>query len=84
MPTLHPPKIDVQKAKAIWQEYQRDHDITPMLHKTVGIDPETGDVWFGESALDAAQQQTEQLGLSRPLFFIEVGKDYYVKKGGRR
>jgi hypothetical protein len=84
MPTLHPQSMDTERAKAIWQAYQHAHDITPMLQKTVGIDPEISELWFGNSALDITQQQIVQRGHAKPLFFVEVGKDYYVRKGGRR
>lgn len=83
-PTLHPSPIDSEKAKAIWNDYQSNHDISTLKTKTVGIDPESGEIWFGTSALDVSDQQEKRNGNSKPLFFIEVGKDYYVRKGGRR
>jgi hypothetical protein len=76
-------EVDVQKALRVWQEYKKQHDLSNWpAHEAVGIDPETGEVWFGESALDIATKLEAQ-GVRRPLFFLRVGSDYYQRKGKR-
>jgi hypothetical protein len=47
---------DSQKAQQIWAEYQKRNDVSPYLEKAVGIDPVTGSVLFGDSALDIVQR----------------------------
>ena len=74
---------DTARAYQIWQEYQTQHDVEKLRGKTAGIDPANRRVWFGESAADIVEQMTNE-GISRPLFFIRVGSDYYLRKGGRR
>jgi hypothetical protein len=48
---------DSIKARDIWAEYQRQHDVSALHGKAVGIDPVSGRVWFGESAAAIMQQQ---------------------------
>lgn len=71
------------RAKRIWKEYQQAHDLSDRTGQAAGIDPETGDVWFGEDALDIVRQRREK-GLDSPLFFERVGSATYLRKGGRR
>ena len=71
---------DSHKAKHIWTEYQKQHDITERIGQTVGIDPKTGQVWFGDSALEIVQQRLAE-GLTSPLFFERVGYVSYLRKG---
>lgn len=75
--------MDIQRAQQIWSEYQREHDVSMHLGETAGIDPISGRVWIGESAL-AVRRQLEAEGLSILLYFVRVGRDYYYRKGGRR
>lgn len=74
---------DTERAKALWAEYLARNDISGQLDLTAGIDPDTGHVWFGTSALDIWEQQ-RKVGTPRPLYYVRVGKDYYITKGGRR
>jgi hypothetical protein len=83
-PVLHPPPIDAAKAEAIWKQYQSLHDVSAYHDQAVGIDPETGEVWFGESASQIADQMRASHGVAKPLYFTRVGTNYYVRKGGRR
>lgn len=71
---------DTLRAKRIWVEYQRGHDLTARIGQTVGIDPNSGRIWFGESILDVVSQRDAE-GLSSPLFFERVGSDTYYQKG---
>ena len=74
---------DSIRAKQIWNEYQQLHDVSPRQGQAVGIDPATGQVWFGKTALEIWKQM-EAAGHMVPLFFLRVGQDHYVRKGGRR
>ena len=74
---------DVARAKEIWAEYQKQHDVSSRRGQAVGIDPANGRVRFGESGIDIYQQMEVQ-GAVAPLFLIRVGYDYYVRKGGHR
>jgi hypothetical protein len=49
----------------------------------VGIDPASGRVWIGEAATDIWKQQ-EAEGIDVPLYYVRIGSDYYVRKGGRK
>jgi hypothetical protein len=69
-------------ATRFWAEYQRTHDLTDRLGQTAGIDPNTGQVWFGESIQDVVAQRDAE-GVSTPLQFERVGSATYYIKGGR-
>jgi hypothetical protein len=73
---------DSARARRFWSEYQQRHDVSDRIGQAVGIDPDTGRVWFGESAIDIRRQQ-EAEGDSKPLYVLRVGYDYYLRKGGR-
>jgi hypothetical protein len=77
------PKVDGARAKEIWAEYQRQHEVSQLKGKAVGIDPVTEQVFFGDSAAAIATRLREE-GQFRPLFFLRVGYDYYIRKGARR
>jgi hypothetical protein len=74
---------DTARAIGFWAEYKRQHDVSARIGKAVGIDPVTGRVWFGESALDVVNRMKGE-GIDRPLYFLRVGYDYYLRKGGHR
>jgi len=76
-------EADTARACQIWENYQREHDLTGRVGQAVGIDPSSGRVWFGASAKDIVLQLVAQ-GIHTPLFFLRVGQDYYARKGGRR
>lgn len=75
--------LDVERACQIWEEYQKQHDVSDHIGQTAGIDPVSGRVWFGESALDIVRQMDVE-GAFTPLYFVRVGYDYYERKGGHR
>lgn len=75
-------EADTQKAKEIWAEYQKSHDVSDRKGQAAGIDPKTGEVWFGESMIDIVDQRKAK-GLRSPLFFVRVGYPAYWRKGGR-
>jgi hypothetical protein len=72
-----------KQAIEIWKDYQRNHDVSIHTGKVVGIVPLTGEVWFGESAKDIANQM-EQAGKRSEFYCVRVGHDYYFRKSGRR
>ena len=74
---------DSRNAKRIWTEYQEQHDITERIGQTAGIDPKSGRIWFGDSAIAIVEQRRIE-GLNSPLFFERVGYEAYLWKGGRR
>jgi hypothetical protein len=76
-------EAETAAAKRIWSEYQKAHDVSALAGQTAGIDPESGRIWFGASALEAARKMREE-AIDGPLFFIRVGQDHYLRKGGRR
>lgn len=75
--------VDVERARQIWAEYQKTHDVSDRKGQAVGIDPVSGRVWFGESGIDIYKQM-EAEGTVAPVYLVRVGYDYYVRKGGHR
>jgi hypothetical protein len=74
---------DTERAQQVWAAYQRQHDISDRLGQTAGIDPVSGQIWFGASAKDIVAQM-EAEGRVMPLYFVRVGTDYYRRKGHYR
>ncbi len=73
-------EADTARAKEIWAEYQKQHDVSDGKGQAVGIDPVSGRVWFGKSATDIWRQM-EVEGTESSLYFVRVGYDYYGRKG---
>lgn len=78
-----PQTVDVKRACQIWEEYQRQHDVSDRIGQAVGIDPVSGRVWFGESAKDIVRQMDAE-GCRVPFYCVRVGYNYYQRKGGHR
>ena len=75
---------DTVKAKQIWSDYEQNNDLTNQVGQAAGIDPVSGRIWFGNSAKSiVAQLKTAGLPPTL-LFFVRVGSDFYLRKGGRR
>ena len=74
---------DTRKAKEIWAEYQRNHDVSDKIGQAVAIDPLSGRVWFGERAIEAVHAARAD-GVHGRLFCIRVGSISYTRKGGHR
>jgi hypothetical protein len=83
MTDLEQPSIDVEKAKRIWDEYERTHDLCGMEKLAVGIDPETGEVHFGKSMAEIGDRLKRE-GRFKPLFYRWVNDPAYYHFGGRR
>jgi len=64
------------KAKKIWEDYLKQHDLSNRAGETAGIDPESGRIWFGESIRDVVSKRNKD-GFSSPLFFERVGSETY-------
>jgi hypothetical protein len=80
--TAHLTDADTDRAQQIWDEYAAGHDLTNRKGQAAGIDPQSGRIWFGESAIDIVAQM-EAADEFRPLFFVRVGYPTYLRKGGR-
>ena len=83
MKRLNWEQADSHKAKQIWEEYQKQHNLSDRIGQTVGIDPKSERIWFGSSIQDIVLKRTDE-GWSSPLFFQRVGSETYFRKGGRR
>lgn len=75
-------EADSNRAQQIWSEYQQQHDLSERVGQTVGIEPSTGRIRFGESIQDVVAQRDAD-GSDAPLFFMRVGSSTYYRKGGR-
>jgi hypothetical protein len=75
--------LDIEKAKRIWEEYERTHDLTGKERMAVGIDPETGEVQFGETAKAITLRLIDE-GRNKPLYFRWVNNPIYTRKGSCR
>jgi hypothetical protein len=82
MPEMQLTEADVARAQQIWSEYQKQHDVSARVGQAAGIDPHTGQIWFGESIVDISRKRTVE-GLDSPLFFVRVGFPTYYRKGTR-
>ena len=69
-------------AERFWAEYVKMHDLSDRIGQTAGIDPVTGQVWFGETIRDVVAQRDAD-GVATPLRFERVGSATYYVKGGR-
>lgn len=76
-------EADSVKAKQIWEEYQKHHDLSDRIGQTAGIDLKNGRVGFGSSIRDIVTQRDAE-GLNSPLFFERVGSETYFRKGGHQ
>jgi len=75
--------VDVDRARAIWSDYCRSNDISALEGQTAGIEPVTGRIWFGESAIEVHDKMVAD-GVDMPFYAVRVGLDYYLRKGGSR
>lgn len=76
-------KADIAEAERIWGEYQRNHDLTGLRGQAAGIDPQTGEVWLGKTAVAICLERQEQ-GLYSLLFFERIGFATSLKKRSPR
>ena len=76
-------QTDTDKAKRIWKEYEQNNDLSSHIGETAGIDPNNGQIWFGESIRSIVSKR-EQEGFTSPIFFQRVGSETYYHKGIRQ
>jgi hypothetical protein len=76
-------EADSERSEQIWSEYQKHHDVSGQRGQTVGIDPATGRMWFGDSIEDVVAQQ-DAAGSDALLYFVRVGSKTYYRKGSHR
>lgn len=81
MKNLNWEQADSRKAKQIWAEYQKQHNLLDRIGQTAGIDPKSRRIWFGTSIRDIVLRRSSE-GLNSPLFFQRVGSETYFRKGG--
>lgn len=74
---------DTVKVQQIWDQYQKDHDLSDKTGQTVGIDPQSGRVWIGRSIHEVLAERDSE-GVSALLFFERIGAPTYYRKGARR
>jgi len=82
MSSIEEKPVDVDRAQHIWDDYLATHDVSDRIGKAAGIDPETGQIWFGESMIDIIHQM-DAARCFKPLFYVRVGYRTYWRKGGR-
>jgi hypothetical protein len=70
---------NTEAAERIWADYQKAHGLSDRLGQTAGIDPDSGQIWFGESIQDVVAQRDAD-GISSPLKFERVGSATYYQK----
>ena len=58
------------RAAAIWVQYRNNHDPSDYEGKSVGVDPDTGEVFVATSTRELFDR-LENEGRSRPLFFVQ-------------
>ncbi len=76
-------QADSTRAKGVWSEYQKSHDLSTMFGQTAGIEPVSGRIWIGDSIEDVIAQRNAA-ACELPLFFERVGSATYYRKGGHR
>ncbi len=74
--------VDVERAKAIWADYQTKHDVSNLKGQYAVIEPKSGRVWIDETPLSVADKMHAD-GCYDPAYAIMVGYDYFVRKGRR-
>ena len=76
-------EADSIRAKEIWHDHQQHHDLLEKSGQTAGVDPVSGQIWFGDSIQDVIAQRDAD-GSEAPLYFVRVGASTYYRKGGQR
>lgn len=70
------------RAQQIWEDYQRQHDLSNKRGKVAAIDPQSARIWIGDSGVDVAQQMQAE-GVDVPVYLVRVGSDHFLRKGRR-
>ena len=64
-------KVYEYRAKQIWEEYQKQHNLSDRIGQTAGIDPKSERIWFGSSEQEIVMGRKSK-GLNSLLFFKQV------------
>lgn len=72
-----------QTAQEMWVDFQQTHDLSTNTGWAAGIDPESGNIWIGETMADVIDKR-DAAGIDSLLWFERVGSATFYKKGGRR
>lgn len=78
MPTEVASEFDVEKARRVWAEYQLAHDLTERKGEAVGVDPNSGEVFFGRSAGEIIDKLRAE-GRFRYLMYWRIGYPCYSR-----
>jgi hypothetical protein len=83
MLTITTADANMERAKQIWAEYQRTHDVAALEGQTVAVDLETGRVLTGSSAYVIRKKHPE-VGTRSPLMVVRPsGADLRLLDGLR-
>jgi hypothetical protein len=74
---------ETAQARHYWEAYQQQHDLSGRQGQTAGIDPVSGQIWFGPSAKTIVAQLAAE-GRTLPLYFLRIGSNVYLRKGYHR
>lgn len=77
-------EADWERAKAVWSEYQKTHDVSEYHGQAVGVDPHTREVFIGGRTAGDLIDRLLAEGRWRPLIIWRVGFPYYGRIRGRR
>jgi streptogramin lyase len=70
------------RALELWEDYQRQHDLSSQVGMVAAIDPVSGRVWIDESGVDVVAQMRSE-GADLPVYFVRIGYPSFIKKGRR-
>src|SRR5947209_20275960 len=57
------------RALELWEDYQRQHDLSSQVGKVAAIDPVSGRVWIDESGVDVVARMRSD-GADVPVYFV--------------
>src|SRR5688500_8611642 len=77
-------QAEITRAKAIWADYQRTHDLADRVGHVAGVDPTTGGGWIGRRFDEVATRRSADGFPASPLFLVRIGSPRALRKGGRR
>jgi hypothetical protein len=77
-------QADLERAQAVWDEYQKTHDLSAQHGQAAGVDPHTGEVFIGGRTTGELIDRLLAEGRWRPLVVWRVGFPYYGRMRGAR
>lgn len=76
-------EADLERVDQIWAEYRANHDVSAWHGQAVGVDHQTGEVFFGRTAGDIMDRLRSE-GCFRILTYWRVGYPHYSRERGTR